>query len=79
MNVSTYQQSGNPTGSGIRRLAIHTQCELTRNIAEVSVLCLALILGRFCTGFQIRDLILQDGKVAAGELGITNFLTPYSP
>lgn len=32
---STYQQSGNPTGSGIRRLAIHTdECELTRNIAE---------------------------------------------
>lgn len=48
---STYQQSGNPTGSGIRRLAIHTdECELTRNIAEESVLSLAVNLGRFCTG-----------------------------
>lgn len=34
---STYQQSGNPSGSGIRRLATHTdECELTRNIAEFS-------------------------------------------
>lgn len=65
---STYQQSGNPTGSGIRRLAIHTdECEPTRNIAEVSVLSLAVILDRFCTSIQIRYLILQDGRVAAGE------------
>lgn len=77
---STYQQSGNPTGSGIRRLAIHTdECELTRNIAEESVLSLAVNLDRFCTGIQIRDLILQDGKVAARDLGFTNFLIPYSP
>lgn len=77
---STYQQSGNPTGSGIRRLAIHTdECELTRNIAEESVLSLAVNLDRFCTGIQIRDLILPDGKVAAGDLGFTNFLIPYSP
>lgn len=68
MNVSTHQQSGNPTGSRIRRLAIHTEGELARNIAEVCLPSLALILDRFCTGFQIRDLIiLQYGKVAAGE------------
>lgn len=77
---STYQQSGNSTGSGIRRLAIHIdECELTGNLAEESVLSLAVNLDRFCTCIQIRDLILQDGEAAAGDLGFTNFLTPYSP
>lgn len=38
MNVSTHQQSGNPTGSRIRRLVICTECEFVRNIAEVCLL-----------------------------------------
>ncbi len=68
MAFSAYRQSGNPTGRGIRRLAIHTdECELTRNIAEVSALSLAVIPDRFCTSIQIRYLILQDGWVADGE------------
>lgn len=61
---STYQYSGNPTGSGIRRLATHTvECEHRRNIAEISV----LTLNWLCTGIQIRDLTLLGGIVSAGD------------
>lgn len=69
---STYQQSGNPTGSGIRRLAARTdERELKGNIAEESVLSLAVNLGRF-TGDYIRDLILLDGKMAGRESEVSS-------
>lgn len=56
---STYQQSGNPTGSGIRRLTIHhDECELT-SISQGSPV-FAENLDGFSTG---KDLILQDGNV----------------
>lgn len=45
MNVPAYQQSGNPTARGKRRLATCTGSEVARKIAEVCVNFSSGILG----------------------------------